>query len=140
MLFLPIWWFGNTLRKSREQTALLRERTEQLVREREENARRAVVDERIRIARELHDGVAQSLGYLNLKTKQVNDLVSSQKTVPALNELSDVRKVVQDTYDDIRVSIGFLQLLHGFQSNNSLVHQNMVGDATDGILGIVWVS
>ena len=67
--------------------------------------REAIIDERRRIARELHDGVAQSLGYLNLKTRQVSDYVSSQNTVKALTELNDIRKVVQDTYEDIRESI-----------------------------------
>jgi len=67
--------------------------------------REAIIEERRRIARELHDGLAQSLGYLNLKTKLVNDSVASQNTVKALTELSDVRKIVQDTYEDIRESI-----------------------------------
>ncbi|MFB0559412.1 MAG: sensor histidine kinase [Dehalococcoidales bacterium] len=67
--------------------------------------REAIIEERRRIAREIHDGVAQSLGYLNLKTKLVSDSVSSQNTVQALNELGDIRKVVQDTYEDIRESI-----------------------------------
>jgi len=49
--------------------------------------------------------VAQSLGYLNLKTKLVSDSVSSQNTVQALTELSDIRQIVQDTYEDIRESI-----------------------------------
>ena len=56
--------------------------------------REAIIEERRRIAREIHDGVAQSIGYLNLKTKQVSDSVSSQNTVQALTELSDIRKVV----------------------------------------------
>ncbi|MFC2044274.1 sensor histidine kinase [Chloroflexota bacterium] len=67
--------------------------------------REAIIEERRRIAREMHDGVAQSLSYLNLKTKLVNDSVASQDMVKALAELSDVRKVVQDTYEDIRESI-----------------------------------
>jgi len=67
--------------------------------------REAIIEERRRIAREIHDGVAQSLGYLNLKTKQVSDSVSAQNTVKALTELGDIRKVVQDTYEDIRESI-----------------------------------
>jgi signal transduction histidine kinase len=65
----------------------------------------AIIQERRRIAREIHDGVAQSLGYLNLKTKQVADLMSGKDTVKAVTELGDVRKVVQDTYEDIRESI-----------------------------------
>ena len=67
--------------------------------------REAIIEERRRIARELHDGVAQSLGYLNLKTKLVSDSVSSQNTVQALTELGDIRRVVQDTYEDIRESV-----------------------------------
>jgi signal transduction histidine kinase len=70
--------------------------------------REAIIEERRRIAREIHDGVAQSLGYLNMKTKLVSDLVSSQNTVKALNELNDIRKVVHDTYEDIRESISQL--------------------------------
>ncbi len=67
--------------------------------------REAIIEERRRIAREIHDGVAQSLGYLNMKTKLVSESVSSQNTVRALTELNDIQKVVQDTYDDIRESI-----------------------------------
>jgi len=67
--------------------------------------REAIIEERRRIAREIHDGVAQSLSYLNLKTKLVSDSVSSQNTAQALTELGDIRKVVQDTYEDIRESI-----------------------------------
>ncbi len=72
--------------------------------------REAIIEERRRIAREIHDGVAQSLGYLNLKTKMVSDSVSSNNSVQALKEINDIQKVVQDTYDDIRESID--QLSH----------------------------
>ena len=65
----------------------------------------AIIDERRRIAREIHDGVAQSLGYLNLKTKVASDYVSANESVKALSELIEIRKVVQDTYEDIRESI-----------------------------------
>lgn len=72
--------------------------------------REAIIEERRRIAREIHDGVAQSLGYLNMKTKLVSDSVSANDTVRAVKELSEIQKVVQDTYDDIRESID--QLSH----------------------------
>ena len=67
--------------------------------------REAIIEERRRIAREIHDGVAQSLSYLNLKTKSVSDLLTSKDTVQALTELNEIREVVQDTYEDIRESI-----------------------------------
>ena len=54
VIFYPVlWWLGNTVRARREKEAELTERTAQLEREREENARRAVFEERVRIAREL---------------------------------------------------------------------------------------
>ncbi len=67
--------------------------------------REAIIEERRRIAREIHDGVAQSLSYLNLKTKSVSDLLTSKDTVQALTGLNEIREVVQDTYEDIRESI-----------------------------------
>ena len=67
--------------------------------------REAIIEERRRIAREIHDGVAQSLSYLNLKTKSVTDSISSQNSVQALIDIGEIRKVVQDTYEDIRESI-----------------------------------
>ena len=67
--------------------------------------REAIIEERRRIAREIHDGVAQSLSYLNLKTRRVSHLLSNQKTVEAVNELNEIQEVVRDTYEDIRESI-----------------------------------
>ena len=67
--------------------------------------REAIIEERRRIAREIHDGVAQSLSYLNIKTKMVSDSLSANNTVQALTEIGEIRQVVQDTYEDIRESI-----------------------------------
>ena len=101
MLFLPIWWFGNTLRKSREQTALLSERTEQLVREREENARRAVFEERVRIARELHDVLAHHVSVMGIQAGAARQVLK-QYPEKALNSLSLIetssRQAVAELY------------------------------------------
>lgn len=91
MLFLPVWWFGNTLRKSREQTTQLRESTEQLIREREENARRAVVDERIRIARELHDVLAHHVSVMGIQAGAARQVLK-QYPEKALNSLTLIEK------------------------------------------------
>ncbi len=67
--------------------------------------RDAILQERRRIARELHDGVAQSIGYINMKTQQVRDSLSSRHTDRALTELSDIQGVVKETYEDVREAI-----------------------------------
>ncbi|MCL5960707.1 MAG: sensor histidine kinase, partial [Chloroflexi bacterium] len=65
----------------------------------------AVLEERDRIAREMHDGLAQVLGYLNLKTKTVQSMLPRGKVEQAQVELVDMEKVIQDAYADVRESI-----------------------------------
>jgi len=76
--------------------------------------RDAIDEEQRRIGREIHDGVAQSLSYLNMKTKLVGDSISSHNTEQALSGLNEIREVVQDTYEDVRESID--QLSTGVRS------------------------
>ncbi|HEY7036935.1 MAG TPA: histidine kinase [Thermomicrobiales bacterium] len=61
------WWFGDVMRARGEREVLLAERTLQLEREREENARRAVIDECVCIARELHDVVAHHVSLMGVQ-------------------------------------------------------------------------
>lgn len=75
--------------------------------------REAVLEERGRIRRELHDGVAQALNYLNLKTKAVTNWVSRQQVDEALAGLTDIRQTVQSTYEDVREAIDQLSLEAG---------------------------
>ncbi len=83
--------------------AALASRTNLNIRRRIE--RDAVLEERRRLRREIHDGVAQALNYLNLKTKMVSTHVSNQEAEQALVGLADIRKTVQSTYEDIREAI-----------------------------------
>jgi signal transduction histidine kinase len=67
--------------------------------------RDAILEERRRIGREIHDGVAQSISALNLKTKLVRDLVSANKFDRVLSEVEEMTTIAQNTYEDIRESI-----------------------------------
>ncbi|WP_078623916.1 sensor histidine kinase [Streptomyces monomycini] len=60
-------WFGNVARTSAERNVRLAEMAGQLRREQEENARRAVAEERVRIARELHDVVAHHMSVISVQ-------------------------------------------------------------------------
>lgn len=64
LIFAGAWLVGRERRRRRRELNLLRERAERLESEREERARKAVTEERGRIARELHDVIAHSVSVM----------------------------------------------------------------------------
>lgn len=66
---------------------------------------RAVLEERERIARELHDGLAQVLGYINTQTQAVKKLLDTGKTDEARSELDAMGTVSREVYADVREAI-----------------------------------
>ena len=64
LLCAGVWLGGRALRGWRLRAAELEDRTVVLEREREENARAAVAEERARIARELHDVIAHCVSLI----------------------------------------------------------------------------
>jgi signal transduction histidine kinase len=70
----------------------------------------AMIDERERIARELHDGVSQFLGYLNTKILAIRKLLEKGEKQAAEYQLDQVSQAVQDQSVDVRASIIGLKL------------------------------
>ena len=75
---LVAWLIGRNLRHRRARWAELASRAERLEREREEQARRAVTEERLRIARELHDVIAHSMSVIAVQSAVGNHVIDSQ--------------------------------------------------------------
>ena len=73
----------------------------------------ATLDERYRLAREIHDGLSQGLGYLNLRCKKIENHLVDGKVDEVLGEIREVRKVVKDLYQEARTSIFDLKLNPG---------------------------
>jgi signal transduction histidine kinase len=67
VLLAAAWILGQGVRQRRTRAAELEDRAVRLEREREEKARQAVTQERLRIARELHDVVAHSLSVIGVQ-------------------------------------------------------------------------
>jgi two-component system nitrate/nitrite sensor histidine kinase NarX len=65
----------------------------------------AILEERDRLGREMHDSLGQSLGLLNLKVKLVEDLVAGGRTQEAQEELTQVRQTIREAYDEVRHAI-----------------------------------
>ena len=76
------WLIGWNLRRRRARWAELRARAERLEREREEEARKAVAEERLRIARELHDVIAHSMSVIAVQSAVGNHVIDTQPRRP----------------------------------------------------------
>jgi len=65
----------------------------------------AVLQERSRIAREMHDSLAQILGYLSLETQTLEALVHQGNQDALLKELQDARAHIKSAQADVRENI-----------------------------------
>lgn len=65
----------------------------------------AVLEERERLSREMHDSLAQVLGYLHLKAQDTQRALSREDYVKVLEELEDMQAVAHEAYADVREAI-----------------------------------
>jgi signal transduction histidine kinase len=98
--------FGDTLRSRRELRAAAEERAEREASEREEEGRRRVADERLRIARDLHDTLAHSLVAINVRAGVAVDLEEAEDTYEALR---DIKQVSSTALGDLRATLSLLR-------------------------------
>jgi signal transduction histidine kinase len=69
----------------------------------------AEMRERNRLAQELHDTVAQALGYLNLKLSMMNAMLVDHQLDLVKANMQELKKVVNETYTDVREEIFYLR-------------------------------
>jgi signal transduction histidine kinase len=74
-------------------------------RERTAVRQRAIVEERERIARELHDGLAQVLGYVITKATAVRLLLKRRQTEAAEKQLLQLEEAARGLFVDVREAI-----------------------------------
>jgi PAS domain S-box-containing protein len=65
----------------------------------------ATLEERQRLARELHDGVGQMLGYVSMQAQAIRRWVHDGETATAEVQLTRLADAAQDAHNDIRESI-----------------------------------
>jgi signal transduction histidine kinase len=79
----------------------------------------AVIEERSRIAREMHDSLAQILGYLGLETQTLEALVTQGDQAAVLAELREAREAIKSAQADVRENI--LSLRTALAGNTGLI-------------------
>jgi nitrate/nitrite-specific signal transduction histidine kinase len=65
----------------------------------------AVQSERERIAREMHDGLAQVLGYVNTKSQAVEEMLVAGRVAEARQLLAELAAAARSVYVDVREAI-----------------------------------
>lgn len=65
----------------------------------------AVGEERLRIAHEMHDGLAQVLAYVNTKAQAVKSFLNTGRTEDAARHLDQLAAAAREVYADVRESI-----------------------------------
>ena len=71
----------------------------------------AVAQERLRISHEMHDGLAQILGYVNTKVQAAELLLKREKIDDASAQLRELSSAARQAYSDVRESIVGLRTL-----------------------------
>ncbi len=73
----------------------------------------AVAQERLHIAHEMHDGIAQVLGYVNTKVQAAIEYLRREKTEEGLVQLRELAAAAREAYGDVREAIVDLRTLPG---------------------------
>ncbi len=107
LVFVP-WYVGRRIAGRREYLALLEERAEYLERERVAQARRAVDEERSRIARELHDLVAHRVSMITVQAGAAQTVAASDPQ-RAVRAMEAVEKEGREALRELRQVLGVLR-------------------------------
>ncbi|MFE7208906.1 sensor histidine kinase [Streptomyces sp. NPDC057611] len=99
---------GDAVRSRRAFVHAIRERAERAERTREEEARRRVAEERLRIARDLHDVVAHHIALVNVQAG-VAAHVMDKRPDQAKEALGHVREASRSALDELRATVGLLR-------------------------------
>jgi signal transduction histidine kinase len=102
------WLLGHFAHNYRAYAAGLEEQTAELERAREELARRAVVEERLRLARELHDVVAHAMSVIAVQSG-VGAHVAKTQPKEAAKALAAIEATSRSALEELRRLLGVLR-------------------------------
>jgi signal transduction histidine kinase len=106
--FLLGWPLGTMMRRLREYRAALEERNRQLDLQREVDARRAVLEERVRIARELHDVIAHHVSVMGVQAGVARRLFDRDPK-EAVEAIGSVEAASRQAIADLQQLVGVLR-------------------------------
>ena len=107
-LLIAAWVLGDNMRVRRANVAAVEERAARLERERDAEAQRAVLQERARIARELHDVVAHSMSVMVVQAGAARRTLARDPE-RATEALTQIERTGRGALDEMRRLVGVLR-------------------------------
>jgi signal transduction histidine kinase len=139
---------GDAVRSGSSYVTAIKERALRAERTREEEARRRVMEERLRIARELHDVLAHHIALINVQAGVAAHVLEAEPG-QAREALSHIRTAGRAALEELRTTVGLLrqpnspedlatepapgldrlpQLIASFEASGLLVEQRIQGE------------
>jgi signal transduction histidine kinase len=111
LLIAAVWLLGHFVGVRRVYVGQLEERTAELEQAREELARRAVTEERLRLARELHDVVAHAMSVIAVQSG-VGAHIANTQPKEAAKALVAIEATSRGALEELRRLLGVLRQEH----------------------------
>jgi signal transduction histidine kinase len=110
-VFVPAWWTGTLVRREQERSRQVLALAAELDAQREASAHAAVVEERARIAREVHDSVAHSVSVMTLQIgglrRQLQDVLVDR---PGERDVMlGLERLGRQSVEELRAAVGVLR-------------------------------
>lgn len=107
-LFLAAAFAGYALHEHQDRSRAIEERAREAERTRETEAQRRVEEERVRIAREVHDITAHSLSAVSIQAAAAERLIDRDPAA-AQAAIGEVRRTAKQALEEIRAMVGVLR-------------------------------
>ncbi|HEX2578563.1 MAG TPA: sensor histidine kinase [Aquihabitans sp.] len=130
IVFGTAWLLGDNVRTRRAHLQALEERAERAERAREMEARRAVAEERTRIARELHDVVAHSLSVMVVQAGAARRILGKDPN-QATSALESIEGTGREAMGEMRRLLGVLREADQEQPFAPQPSVNRIGDLVE---------
>ncbi len=100
---------GSAARSHRAYEAEVEERARRAEQAREDEANRRVAEERLRIARELHDAVGHHVALINVQAGALACLLDDKDLLQAKESVTHIQRASEEALEELRLTVGLLR-------------------------------
>jgi len=100
---------GTAVRSHRAYVAEVEERARRAEQAKEDEANRRVAEERLRIARELHDAVGHHVALINVQAGALACLLDDEDLIQARESVTHIQRASEEALEDLRMTVGLLR-------------------------------